>query len=54
MPLRAFIAAPDVEIGRGNEISVAVIVVRENIANSVGLYAKHAVSLFKNTMQRAE
>ena len=43
-PVNAFIAVPDPVIGRGVTISVAVIVRIENIAYSVGEYAKHAVS----------
>ena len=35
-------------------MSAADMLVKENIANSVGEYAKHAVSLFKNVIERAE
>lgn len=53
-PVRAFMAVPEDVIGSGVVISTAVIVGIENMANSVGEYAKHAVSLSRKTMVRAE
>lgn len=43
-PVNAFIAVPDPVMGSGVTMSTAVIVRIENIAYSVGEYAKHAVS----------
>ena len=53
-PVNAVIAVVEAEVGRGILISVAVIVGIENMANSVAVYAKQAVSLSRKTMDRAE
>jgi len=55
-PVNAPMALPPAEVvtGRGVEMSVAVMVGIENMAYSVGEYAKHAVSWSRKDIIRAE